>query len=121
MNWTEARNRSADRTTGGRYLPFRAPRSAHAGVRWGSHGLKATVDYRWVDRRPAVESNSKWLSSYDIVDVRAGYEWELRKSRMEVAIGSDNLFAENYRIVRFAPMPLREVFVEVNVTELTGR
>ncbi|MBI5059114.1 TonB-dependent receptor [candidate division KSB1 bacterium] len=120
VDWTEARNRSEDRTTTGKYLSLRAPRSARCGLRGLWDGVQAAVNYRWVDRRPATESNSKWLAAYELVDARVGYTWNVRHTQLGTAIGAENLLNRDFRIVRFAPMPLREFYLELSITELAG-
>lgn len=107
-NWTEARDATDDRNTGGRYLTFRAAHSFRAGGVWSAGGWRFTGNYRYVAARPVLETNSKWLAPYALVDAEAAYGFQLRRLRIEAAIGVDNILNENYRIIRHAPMPLRE-------------
>ena len=120
VDWTEARNGSGERTTDGKYLVFRAPRTARLALRSGWRGLDAAVGYSWVERRPATESNSKWLDAYELVNARVSYSWPMQRAELRMTAGAENLFEEDYRTVRFAPMPLREVYLELSVTDLAG-
>jgi vitamin B12 transporter len=121
IDWTEARNQSTERNYAGKYLTFRVPRSWRCGVYGGLWGTRAEVNYRWVDRRAATESNTKWLSAYDLVDASVSYGWQVRQAALGVTVGGKNLLNRDYRIVRFAPMPLQEFHVEISVNELQGK
>ena len=117
LNWTDARDATDDRNTGGKYLTFRAPHTQRAGLRLRSHGLDITLQHRRIAARPVLETNSKWLRAYEITDVQLAYAFHLRKLWIEPAVGIDNLFDEQYRIVRHAPMPGREVFARIHFSQ----
>lgn len=118
INWTEARDGTSDRNTGGKYLTFRAPRSLRAGLTFASHGFNLTATGRWVSARPILETNSKWLREYSIADLHASYRINLRRVQIEPAIGVNNMFNEDYRIVRYAPMPEREIYAAIRISQL---
>ncbi len=118
LNWTEARDATEDRNTGGRYLTFRAPQSQRAGVTVHRYGLELAIQHRRVAARPVLETNSKWLRAYAITDLHLSYAFHLRRVRLEPAVGVENLFDTHYRIVRFAPMPGREIYARIHLAQL---
>jgi vitamin B12 transporter len=117
VNWTEARDATRDRNTGGKYLTFRAPRTERATASCRMMNIAFAATYRWVAARPALATNSKWLGSYRLLDVTASYALIAKQFRIEPSIGVNNLLDTNYRIVRFAPMPGREIFASLHITE----
>jgi len=118
VNWTEARDATGERNTDGKYLTFRAPRSYRGSISFCDRNLSLSADYRWVAARPVLESNSKWLAPHDLLDVRAAWRFSYRKMTVEPAVGVNNAFAESYRIVRFAPMPLRQWYASLRISHL---
>ena len=116
-NWTEARDATDDRNTGGKYLIFRAPRSQRVQLSYRDYGFSLQGSARWVSARPALATNSKWLRAYQLVDVSASYLFHLHLVTIEPSLGVNNLSDEDYRIVRFAPMPLREWHLGVRFVE----
>ena len=116
VNWTEARDATDDRNTGGKYLTFRAPRSYRGSLMIKQHRLELTASYRWVSARPVLETNSKWLQDYQVADLRLSYSIHLRQVQIEPSVGANNLFNEDYRLVRFAPMPEREIFAALRLS-----
>ena len=116
-NWTEAKDATNDRNTGGKHLSFRAPRSYRGTLTLKARGVEVAVNYRWVSARPVFDTNYKWLNAYQVADVRLAYACHVGRTLIEPAIGANNLFNANYRIVRFAPMPEREVYASLRVSE----
>ncbi len=114
-NWTEARDATDDRNTGGKYLTFRPLFSQRANLAFEGHRMRAGLSYRRVSKRAVLETNSKWLSAYQIVDAHLSCRLKLRRVELEPEIGVDNLFNENYRIIRFAPMPGREWYLSLRI------
>lgn len=117
-NWTEARDATEDRNTGGKYLTFRAPRTFRAGGIWTANAVRISAAYRYIAARPVLESNSKWLAAYSLLDADLSYGFRLRRLRIEAAVGVNNLLNENYRIIRHAPMPLREWHAGLRLSQL---
>ncbi|HEY3294386.1 MAG TPA: TonB-dependent receptor plug domain-containing protein [bacterium] len=118
VNWTEARDATNDRNTGGKYLTFRAPRSYRGTLTLKLHGAEFVANCRWLSARPVLETNSKWLRAYQVADLRFSYGFRLSRMCIEPTVGANNLFDENYRIVRFAPMPGREIYAAIRVSQL---
>ncbi|MDD5087441.1 MAG: TonB-dependent receptor [bacterium] len=117
-NWTEARDDTDDRNTGGKYLTCRAPRTHRAGASLDHQGLRLSASYRWVSARPILETNSKWLSEYDLVDVQGSYTFRAGKVQLRSTIGCENLLDQDYRIVRYAPMPLRQWYAHIELSSI---
>jgi len=115
-NWTEAKDATDDRNRGGRYLTFRPLNSQRIGLTCQNRHLSAGINWRRVSKRAVLETNSKWLGAYQLLDARIGYTFRMRRVEMNPEIGVDNMFNENYRIIRFAPMPLSEWFLTVRVS-----
>lgn len=116
-NWTEARDATDEPNTGGKYLTFRAPRSQRLGLRFRVKGFDFSSRMRWVTSRPALDDNSKWLHAYRLMDVRLAYTLSLKRVQIEPAVGIDNALNENYRLIRFAPMPQREWFAAIRIMQ----
>jgi outer membrane cobalamin receptor len=117
VNWTEAHDATDDRNTGGRYLTFRAPQSQRLGVELRAHGFDLLTRMRWVSARPVLETNSKWLQAYRILDLRLSYLLRMKSAQIEPAIGVENVSDEDYRLIRFAPMPKREWYAAVRIAQ----
>ena len=117
-NWTEARDATDDRNTGGKYLTFRAPRSQRLGVEFRVRGFDLLARMRWVSARPVLETNSKWLQAYRILDLRLSFALRTKRAQIEPAIGVDNALDEDYRLIRFAPMPKRQWFIAVRIVQM---
>jgi len=117
VNWTEARDATDDRNTGGKYLTFRAPRSYRGTIAVKQSGFELTGSYRWYAARPVLETNSKWLRPYDVVDLRASCAIRFGTVHLEPGAGVNNLLNRDYRIVRFAPMPEREFYGTITVSK----
>ena len=116
--WTEARDATDDRITGGKYLTFRPLNSQRANISLDQHNSRLSVTYRRVSKRAVLETNSKWLNAYEIVDAQIAYRFQIHRVGLEPAIGVENLFNENYRIIRFAPMPGREWYLSLKIAVL---
>ena len=117
VNWTEARNATDEPNTGGKYLTFRAPRSQRLGLQLRVKGFDFSSRIRQVSSRPALDDNSKWLHAYRLMDVRLAYTLNLKSVQIEPAVGIDNALNENYRLVRFAPMPKRKWFAAIRIIQ----
>jgi vitamin B12 transporter len=116
--WTDARDATDDRNTGGKHLTFRPLNAERAALSYGDQGLSGEVSLRRVSERPILETNSKWLQAYQLVDAQIGYTFHVRRVELEPQIGVSNLLNENYRVIRFAPMPLREWYLTVRMRTL---
>ncbi|MFZ5434057.1 MAG: TonB-dependent receptor [Calditrichota bacterium] len=115
VNWTEARDATDDRNTGGRYLTYRAPRSYRTGITLTYKGARIVSNYRWVSARPVLETNSKWLQEYQLIDINTAFTVAIGKVKLETQAGIENLTNTSYRIVRYAPMPLRQWYVGLKI------
>ena len=117
-NWTEARDATGDRNTGGKYLTFRPLHSQRTGISYESRGLRVAANYRHISKRAVIETNSKWLSAYQLADLQASYRFRIRHVELEPGAGVENLFNENYRIIRYAPMPGRQWHLSLRLNVL---
>ncbi|MBU1983383.1 TonB-dependent receptor, partial [bacterium] len=116
VNWTEARDDTDDRNTGGKYLTYRAPRTHRAGFVFDHTGIHVVATYRWVAARPILETNSKWLSKYEVMDLQSSYTFQIGSVELQSTVGCENALDSNYRIVRHAPMPLRQWYGGIRAT-----
>ncbi|MCC6476217.1 TonB-dependent receptor [bacterium] len=116
--WLEARDRSGDRLTDGEYLIYRAPRAAHASLFAQIEKFRLHAEYTWSDRQYVLDTNSKWLSDYQLFDIGVSRGFSFRKFSMDCSADVTNVMNEDYRIVRHAPMPLREYRLSVSLSSL---
>jgi outer membrane receptor protein involved in Fe transport len=69
----------------------------------------AAYEARWVDRRPALESNNKWYPGYRFDVVSAGISIDLsRRWKLHLDGALNNAFDEDYVLLSQHPMPGRE-------------
>lgn len=117
MEWLEARDHSGERLTDGKYLIYRPHRTIHAALSGQTLGFHGSVQANWVDKQAILETNSKWLPKYTLVDVEASRMFSFGLTTWRTGLRCNNLFDADYRIARFAPMPLREfsVFLSLNL------
>ena|GEM_PF-2875555 len=108
MEWLEARDHSGERVTDGRYLIYRPLRTFHAMLNWQTLGFRGLIQAKWVDKQAVLETNSKWLAEYSLFDIEVSRKFDLGSTKWDAGLRCDNVFDTDYRIVRFAPMPLRE-------------
>lgn len=109
--WTEARDATKNRNTGGKYLVYRPPRTHRVSASYRNAGWLLNTGCRWISARPVLASNSKWLSEYEVFDAEISRQFTLGGVSICAAVGAKDLFDEQYRIIRFAPMPGREVYL----------
>jgi len=117
-NWMEARDDTEDRNTGGKYLTYRAPRTHRAGATLDRRGFRFSAAYRWVSARPILETNSKWLREYELVDLQGSYTFRVGAMRLRSVLGCENLLNEDYRIIRYAPMPRRQWYAALELSSI---
>ncbi len=115
MEWLEARDRSGDRLTDGKYLIYRPPRTYRGTLNVQSGGFFGTLSTFWSDKQAALETNSKWLPEYALVNANIARYFSLGSASIEVGSRCDNVFDVDYRVVRHAPMPLRQLWLYVNL------
>jgi vitamin B12 transporter len=113
MEWLEARDRSGERVTDGKYLIYRAPQTFNARLSGEIWNMTAKLQGQWVDRQAVLETNSKWLSAYSLIDAEISHGFTWGGAHWNAAFRCENLLNEDYRIVRFAPMPLREYSISL--------
>lgn len=115
MEWLEARDHSGERVTDGKYLIYRPLRTFHAALDGRVFGFRGLAQLSWVDKQAILETNSKWLAEYTLVDVELSREFSLGNTNCDAGLRCDNVFDADYRVVRFAPMPLREFWLYFNL------
>ncbi|MBL0060302.1 MAG: TonB-dependent receptor plug domain-containing protein [bacterium] len=117
MEWLEARDHSGERVADGKYLIYRPLRTFHTALNWQTLGFRGLIRTNWVDKQAILETNSKWLAEYTIVDMEMSRKFDLGSTTWDAGLRCDNVFDMDYRVVRFAPMPLREysIFLSCNL------
>ncbi len=108
MDWLEARDHSGERVTDGKYLIYRPLRTFHATLNGNIRDFHGLVQVNWVDKQAVLETNSKWLADYTLVNVEVSRRFALGSSSWDAGLRCENVLDTDYRVVRFAPMPLRE-------------
>ncbi|MCL4304577.1 TonB-dependent receptor plug domain-containing protein [bacterium] len=115
MEWLEARDRSGDRLTDGKYLIYRPARTFRGNLTAQSGGFHGTISTFWSDKQAVLETNSKWLPEYTLVNTDVARCFSLGSTAIEVGVRCENVFDVDYRVVRHAPMPLRQFWMYVNL------
>jgi len=115
FEWLEARDRSGERTTDGKYLIYRPAHTARASLEVNVLNAELRSDVRWVDRQAVLETNSKWLAEYTLVAAEIRRGWQIGKVQCEATVRCENILNEDYRVVRHAPMPLREWWIGFSI------
>ncbi len=108
-------NRSGERTTEGKILPFRPENEENLSVdgNWGF--LYGNVSYRWVSKRFTREANTKFLNAYRLWNVEIGSIFNLKRLRFRLGLTVDNLTNSDYQILERYPMPGRTVQITLKV------
>ncbi|MBU1636199.1 TonB-dependent receptor [bacterium] len=119
--WIEARDATDDRNTGGRYLTFRPPRTHRISLDLDWMKLHARASYLWTASRPVLATNSKWLSEYDLLDLFVTRPFQYSEILIQPGFRISNALNESYRIIRHAPIPLREISASVQLTYSPGK
>lgn len=87
-------------------------------------GFRSSAQYRWVDAYPVNNANTVSNWSYQIVDLRLGWDGEWNSVTVQPFIGIENLFDQRYNSSTipnafgnrfFEPSPGREFFVGVTI------
>ncbi|MBK6910070.1 MAG: TonB-dependent receptor [bacterium] len=115
FEWLEARDRSGERTTNDKYLIYRPARTARADIRIRGHSTQGGVTFRWVDKQAVLETNSKWLPRYSILDAELSHTFRLGAARFSASLACENVLNTDYRVVRHAPMPLRQWWLTLSI------
>lgn len=111
MEWLDARDRSGDRLTDGKYLIYRPAKTFRASADVNSHGYRGLMQVRLVDKQAVLETNSKWLPEFTLVDAEVARSFAIRASSWDIGVRCENVFDVDYRLVRHAPMPLRQFWM----------
>ncbi|MCB9357146.1 MAG: TonB-dependent receptor plug domain-containing protein [Calditrichaeota bacterium] len=117
MEWLEARDRSGERTTDGKYLIYRPARTFRADANVTKGDFHGAVSLLWSDKQAVLETNSKWLPEYTLVNASVSKSFTIGETTLECGVSCENVIDVDYRLVRHAPMPLREMGVFVNLVK----
>lgn len=117
MAWLDARDHSGERVTDGKYLIYRPLRTFRGKLNGTAFGCRALLQAMWVDKQAVLETNSKWLADFTLIDAEVTYAINFGSTQWDVGVRCENVLDVDYRVVRFAPMPLREfsVFLSCNL------
>lgn len=102
-------NRSGQRTTDGKILPFRPENEENLSVdgTWGF--LYGNVSYRWVSKRFTRDANTKFLNPYRLWNLEIGTAFNLKSLRFRFGLTVNNVANSDYQILERYPMPGRSV------------
>jgi len=105
---TEAENRANPNSPAyGAQLPYVPKQTWKLWSRVGWRGFSLSVTGRLVGTRFYSSDESKALAPYQVVDVRAAYEWSSNAGRLALEAQVKNVLDHRYEIIRLYPMPPR--------------
>ncbi len=119
LSWAHTRlfpvNHSGERTTEGKFLPFRPKHEENFSgrLKWGH--FFGTLSYRCVGKRFTREANTKWLKPYRLWDARLGAGLAWRQFRLRLIFSAENLGDVRYEILERYPMPGRNFHLRAEV------
>lgn len=113
MEWLEARDRSGDRVSDGKYLIYRPLRTLNARVSAEYRQSFVVLESKWVSKQAVLETNSKWLPAYTLVNAEWSQRFRWAGAGWQAALRCANVLNSDYRVIRFAPMPLREYSISL--------
>ena len=56
----------------------------------------ASIQYQFVDEMPVFDDNSLFTESYNLVNTKFGYQYQLKKITLDLFMGVNNVFNEKY-------------------------
>ncbi|NQS96959.1 MAG: TonB-dependent receptor [candidate division Zixibacteria bacterium] len=76
-----------------------------------------TLSHRYLSKRYTLQANTKWVDAVSIYDVSIGYSLEYQRWTGEIILRIDNLFDEEYNIIKDSPMPGRSCSLNLTITQ----
>ena len=98
MDLNLAKPRYIDLPEGGNYVPLAPPITNTGGLSVKQNNWNASLRYRYLGKRAAVEDNSIIASGYFILDAVVNYQWKL----FQFGVSAENLFNQKWREAQFA-------------------
>ncbi len=98
MDINFAKPRYVDMPEGENYVPLAPPVTSTGGLSVKLTNWSASVRYRYLGKRPAVEDNTIIASGYFIMDAVVNYQWK----QMQFGISAENIFNQKWREAQFA-------------------
>jgi outer membrane receptor protein involved in Fe transport len=112
LNYTKAR--AIDAPKGGNYVPLAPAFTSIGGISARmKNGFSGSLRYRFINHRPANESNTVIAQGYFITDILLAYNWK----KFELTISAENIFSSEWREaqfdtesrLQFDPQPVSEI------------
>ena len=98
MDLNLAKPRYIDLPNGENYVPLAPPITSTGGLSVKQHNWSASLRYRCLGKRAAVEDNSIVASGYFIMDAVVNYQWKL----FQFGVSVENIFNQKWREAQFA-------------------
>ncbi|WP_026209662.1 TonB-dependent receptor [Cytophaga aurantiaca] len=98
MDLNLAKPRYIDLPKGENYVPLAPPITSTGGLSVKQNNWSASLRYRFLGKRAAVEDNSIIASGYFIMDAVANYQWRM----FQFGITAENIFNQKWREAQFA-------------------
>lgn len=99
----------------GKQLIYTPKHQVRSSVRILSNRWSATYSHRFTGKRYTATDNSAWLAPFDLASLSAGYNWDYKNFRLDLAARIDNLWAEEYQVIDNRAMPLRSGSISLNI------
>lgn len=117
LNFTNQKplNKAPGETTFNKIIPYRARHifKGNLAVNWEK--LRLNCHFRYTGPRYLTETNSKRLPAFQVWDASVGWQQDIAALETELNFSMDNLFAEQYQIVRDYPQPGRSFRMAVQI------
>ena len=91
----------------GRQLIYVPMYSGHGGISFSFNEWTLIYRHHYTGYRYTSTDNYEYLKPYSLADIRLSFNKKIKKCTLIFFIQANNLFNENYQIIRFRPMPLR--------------
>lgn len=98
MDINLAKPRYIDLPKGENYVPLAPPITSTGGLSIKQHNWSASLRYRCLGKRAAVEDNSIIASGYFIMDAVVNYQWKL----FQFGMSAENIFNQKWKEAQFA-------------------
>ena len=76
-----------------------------------------TLSHRYLSKRYTLQANTKWVDAVSIYDVSIGYNLKYQRWIGKIILRIDNLFDEEYNIIKESPMPGRSCSLNLTITQ----
>ena len=98
-----------------KYLVYRPKHTYNLSLLYIWHSFKIGLDYRYVGKRFTNPANTIYLESYQVSDLTLQWQQEFANWQPGIQFQIKNILNRSYEVIRFQPMPGREVRIGLTV------